>query len=85
MDFADGLSICENKFPRNKKKSLIRENKFPRKKFFFPLIREKFKIFSLNHKSCEEFHMGININETDNFITRILHLFCKIRKVINKI
>ena len=52
---------------------------------FFPLIWEKFKKFFLNHKSYEEFHMGINNNETDNFITRVVYLFGKIRKVINKI
>ena len=46
----------------------------------FPLIREKFKNFSLNHKSYEKFYMGICNNETDNFITRIAHLFLKIRK-----
>ena len=56
-----------------------------REENFFPLIREKFKKFSLNHKSYEEFYMGINNNTTDNFITRIVHLFHKIRKVINKI
>ena len=70
-DFVDGLSI--------------RENKFPRKKFFSPLIREKFKKFSFNHKSYEEFCEGINNHETDNFITRTVHLFRKIRKMINKI
>ena len=52
MDFADGLSLRENKFPRNKKNSLIRENKFPRK-IFFPLIREKLKKITLDHKSYE--------------------------------
>ena len=59
--------------------------KIPAKKNFFPPIREKFKNFFLNHKSYEEFYMGINNKETDNFITRIVHLFRKIRKVIKKI
>ena len=45
-DIADGISIRENKFPRNKKNSLIRKNKFPRKNFFFPSDSRKIqKIF----------------------------------------
>ena len=32
--FVDGLSICKNKFPQNKKNSLIRKNTFLRKIFF---------------------------------------------------
>ena len=54
----------------------------PRKKMFFLWFAEN---FFLKSQILWRNSMGINNNETNNFITCIVHLFRRIRKVINKI
>ena len=86
-------SIVKIAIMASQHKEYFKERNFRGEKFLrnsrmaFQYAKKEFreKKFSLNHKFYEEFYMGINHNETDNFITRIVHLFRKIRKVINKI